>query len=72
MQAVKGWLIVRFGETPLAADEDVLSVAELARQLEQDFVSLQEHLGAVTGESDSSSEALRASTEALRAANEEL
>jgi two-component system CheB/CheR fusion protein len=70
--AAKGWLIVRFEETPLAEGDDVLTAAEIAVQAEHDLFSLREQLSAAIGESDSSSEALRASNEELQSVNEEL
>lgn len=71
-QAAKGWLIVRFDEAALVAGEDVLSEAEIAAQAKHDLFSLHEQLNAALGESDSSSEALRASNEELQSVNEEL
>ena len=71
-QAAKGWLIVRFEEAALAAGEDILGVAELALQAEDELRSLHAQLHTAIDESDSSHEALRASNEALRASNEEL
>jgi two-component system CheB/CheR fusion protein len=70
--AAKGWLVVRFDETTLAAGDDVLSESEIAVQAEHDLFSLHEQLSAAIGESDSSSEALRASNEELQSVNEEL
>jgi PAS domain S-box-containing protein len=71
-QAAKGWLIVRFEEAPLAEGDDVLSAAEIAVQAEHDLFSLHQQLSTAIGESDSSSEALRASNEELQSVNEEL
>lgn len=71
-QAAKGWMVVRFEETALASGDDALSEADIAVEAERDLFSLHEQLSAAIGESDSSSQALRASNEELQSVNEEL
>jgi len=70
-QAVKGWLTVIFEEVESELAQEASS-ADLALQSESDLLDLHAQLRAVISESDSSSEALRASNEELQSVNEEL
>ncbi len=72
-QAAQGWLVVLFDETELTPAERTGNGGDGPDgQAGDDLIDLQRQLTAAIGESDSSSEALRASNEELQSVNEEL
>ncbi|MDA8519896.1 CheR family methyltransferase [Acidovorax sp. NCPPB 4044] len=71
-QAARGWLVVLFSEEEMTAAEDGGEQEGLEGRTDDELLELHRQLSAAIGESDSSSEALRASNEELQAVNEEL
>lgn len=70
--AARGWLIVLFSEEDTAVADVASEKDGLEGRTDDELLELHRQLSAAIGESDSSSEALRASNEELQAVNEEL
>jgi two-component system CheB/CheR fusion protein len=71
-QSAKGWFTVLFRETPKTPEDDIQASDSTVLKSAYEVLDLQDQLNAAIGESDSTTEALRASNEELQSVNEEL